>query len=628
MDKERRQRIERATQAGRRLLEVEFGEQLQGEYDIFLDGRIAAEPGVHLDGRQRILRTRLIAAIQHKIAQGMAPGEAVADWRRDAAFTFLNRMAALRMLEARDLVLPAVGEAASGFQEWSYAAEPFHALPEGRAYRLHLECLFDELSREVAVLFDRRDPAALLWPRRPALTALVEVLSDPALDPVWGEDETIGWVYQYFNSGDERREMRDIKAGGSQAPRNARELAVRNQFFTPRWVVEFLADNTLGRLWWEMRGGRTALAETCRHLVWRPDETPRFRPAKDPRDLRVLDPACGSGHFLLYAFDLLAVIYDEAWRAGDGPPSGLTGRTLREDHPEPEAFRRALPGLILAHNLFGIDIDPRCAQIAALALWMRAQRAHAEVGVPAGLRPPIRRTNIVVAEPMPGEADLLDEFAGSLRPPVLGGLFRTIVDRMRLAGDLGSLLKIELALADAIAAVRAAWTQGDLLEGGQLVAGIDDAAFFDGVEDALLTALDRYVAGASDLAGTRRRLFVGDALHGLGFLHLMRRKYDVVLMNPPFGACAAKAKKAFEARYPHCKKDVLAAMVERGVEILADGGKLGAITSRTPFFLSSLESWRYETLLDRSSVFLFADFGIGVLDATVETAAFCLEART
>ena len=101
----------------------------------------------------------------------------------------------------------------------------------------------------------------------------------------------------------------------------------------------------------------------------------RFRAKKDPRDMRVLDPACGSGHFLLYAFDLLVTMYLEAWSDDDSPNSEVTGKTLRDDYPDEPSLHRAIPGLVLAHNLHGVDIDARCAQIAQLALWMRAQRA-------------------------------------------------------------------------------------------------------------------------------------------------------------------------------------------------------------------------------------------------------------
>ena len=124
-------------------------------------------------------------------------------------------------------------------------------LPDAAGYRLYVESLFDEFSTEIKVLFDRRDAASVLWPKRQTFEALLTILNATELSGVWGEDETIGWVYQFFNSGEERKKMRDE----SQAPRNSRELAVRNQFFTPRYVVQFLIDNTLGRLWLEMHGG-------------------------------------------------------------------------------------------------------------------------------------------------------------------------------------------------------------------------------------------------------------------------------------------------------------------------------------------------------------------------------------
>jgi hypothetical protein len=114
------------------------------------------------------------------------------------------------------------------------------------------------------------------------------ILNAAELAQVWGEDETIGWVYQFFNGQDERRKMREE----SQAPRNSRELAVRNQFFTPRYVVQFLTDNTLGRIWYEMRGTNTALAGRCEYMVRKPSEDFAPRAKKDPRDIRVVALRC------------------------------------------------------------------------------------------------------------------------------------------------------------------------------------------------------------------------------------------------------------------------------------------------------------------------------------------------
>ncbi|SBW20213.1 hypothetical protein FDG2_1625 [Candidatus Protofrankia californiensis] len=604
MDKQTRGAIESATRRARRLLEEDFTFQLDGQFDI-RRGAVADTPGAHLNSRQVFQRERIVAALDHKRAAGMPVADAVADYVRDVAFTTLNRFVALKMLERRDLVQTCVskGEDSPGFKEFCLLAPGLSLLPESAGYRLYIESLFDELSTEVKVLFDRRDPASVLWPRRVAFEQLLGILNDPALDGVWGEDETIGWVYQYFNSTDERRRMRDE----SQAPRNSRELAIRNQFFTPRYVVQFLTDNTLGRIWYEMRGTQTALAEKCEYMVRRPGETFAPRTKKDPRDLRILDPACGSGHFLLYAFDLLVTIYEEAYADPASPPSEATGHTLADDYPGLAALRAALPGLVLRHNLHGVDIDPRCAQIAQLALWLRAQRAYDDFEIGRSARPPIRRTNVILAEPLVADDDVAKDFLDRLDDKDLVDVFTELKNELVLAGDLGVLLRIEKRRA-----VLAPGYAGDL---------------FAPDEEPLQKALDSYSNDKATRANARRRLFADDATQGLGLLDITGKKYDVVLMNPPFGAASARAKSVFDRTYPQTKNDIYAAFVERGVELTVAHGRLGAITSRTGFFLASFQPWRENILLKDVFPVVVADLGKDVLDgAMVETAAYCLEA--
>jgi hypothetical protein len=138
----------------------------------------------------------------------------------------------------------------------------------------------------------------------------------------------------------------------------------------------------------------------------------------------------------------------------------------------------------------------------------------------------------------------------------------------------------------------------------------------------------RFVADGGAHASTRRRLFVDDAAQGVGLLAVAEKKFDVVLMNPPFGAGSTRAKKDFEKAYPKTKSYVYAAFVERSIELLSSRGRVGAITSRTGVFLSSFQKWREEILLKEAPPAVFADLGAGVLDsAMVETAAYCLGAR-
>ncbi len=636
MDKPTRNLISNATQAARRLLEGELAQQLEGVYDILPDGTVGEGGGSHLGPAERLVRDKIAAVLAHKRAGGKSPAETVDDYLREAAFTCLNRFVALKMLEARELVRECVsrGDASSGFREFCGLASGLASLPD-KGYRLYIESLFDELSTEIKVLFDRHDPASLLWPRRQALAELLAILNAPELTAVWGEDETLGWVYQYFNSGDERKKMREE----SQAPRNSRELAVRNQFFTPRYVVQFLTDNTLGRIWYEMRGGDTALVDRCAYLV-RDQEAVAERPKKDPRDIRLLDPAGGSGHFLLYAFDLFLVIYEEAWNDEASPRSKATGRTLREDYPHLDLLRRVLPALILSHNLHAVDIDPRCVQIAALALWMRAQRAYKDLDLPASERAPMTRIHVVVAEPMPGDGAMVESFAATLAPPLLGALFKKMVGEMRLAGELGTLLRVEGGIASEVTRAREQFVDRDrLLRTGFLpgmeppnrqgeldLSGIDDADFFHQAESRIVEALRVFAEAAAGGTGVRRRLFAGDAGQGVALIDLMQTRFDVVLMNPPFGAASLGATKEFEQSYPRTKNDIYAAFVERGIQLLHERGMLGAITSRTGFFLTSFQMWREEVLLKEAPPVLVADLGHGVLDsAMVEVAAFCLE---
>ncbi|NKM43413.1 SAM-dependent methyltransferase [Rhizobium leguminosarum bv. viciae] len=638
MDKVTRNAIERATQQARKLLDEDFSSQLEGTFDVLRSGIVAPRGGAHLSARQHFQRDKIVAAIEHKRAAGTTALEAVTDYVRDAAFTTLNRFVALKMLEARQLVQECItkGEESAGFKEFCGMAPGVALLPDAAGYRLYVEGLFDEFSTEIKVLFDRRDAASVLWPKRQTFEALLTILNAADLSAVWGEDETIGWVYQFFNSGDERKKMRDE----SPVPRNSRELAVRNQFFTPRYVVQFLVDNTLGQLWLEMRGEPTHLTGLCEYLVHSADEPIRARPRKDPRDVRILDPACGSGHFLLYSFDLLLVIYEEAWSAeGGNPISEATGRSLREDYPDLGELRRAVPRLIVEYNLHGVDIDPRCAQIAALALWLRAQRAWKDLGVNASDRPRIQRTHIVVAESMPGDESLVDEFAARLEPPLLRDLFKKMIGECRLAGELGTLLRVEQGVAAELRRARELFVtqrrttgflpglEPEVKQGAFDLSGIDDDRFFHEAEARIVEALREFAERVSDSFSVRRRLFAGDAAQGIALIEVIRSRFDIVLMNPPFGACSAPARKEFEKSYPRTKNDLYAAFVERGVELLHPRGRLGAITSRTGFFLSSFRKWREEILIPKAPPVVVVDLGIGVLDgAMVETAAYCLEA--
>ena len=611
----------------RKLLTDDFTRQLQQTYGMDpVSGDVAPLDSLkHLDDERLETAQILREVMDHYLAT-----EAKNDTKtqisvleriaREQAFTILNRLAALRMMEARGILLDSIGH---GTQ--SQAFRLFQQVANGslgntgETYKHFLHSLFDLFTADLPSLFDHYGPQSRLFPTEPTLMKALELINSSEVDPLWSEDETIGWIYQYFNSKEERLEMREFRA-----PRTSRELAVRNQFFTPRYVVEFLVDNTLGRLWFNWTGGQTSLRDRCQYLLVKPDEQPD--PAKrlrDPRTIKLLDPACGSMHFGLYAFDLFLEIYREAWAweqsHGPGCLDTETGgsadlKPLCETYADQDAFMNDVPRLIIECNIYGVDIDPRAAQIASLALWLRAQRAWHEAGVKAKDRPQLGRGQVVAAVAPPAEVDLRKRFMEEL-DPLDAELFEKTLFLLKGLPELGVLLQIEKELP---ALVRAVFGEhGDLFRE-------EDMAKWRKAETRLSEALTQFARAArSTYQGW---LFADDALQGLRMIDLCREAFDVVVMNPPFGLVSGGAKDLINDIYKFSKNDLLAVFVERAVQMLRHGGLMGPITARTCFFLSSFEDWRTIIVSANTNLIVFCDLGHGVMDdAMVDAAAYVLE---
>ena len=711
MNQDIRNKLRNVVTQSRKLLEDAISQELEGKYGIFArKDQVTADPNAamsHLSDEDQASRRDILDHFAHIKARGFKPKETLDQLVREIAFTHLNRLCAYKMMEAREVYVggqkfrDAVSRGVNSNGVKFYLADHeederlFNTGHQDLAYRHFLDWLGGTLSEEIGVLFNPNDPANRLYPRQKTLDEVLDLLNGGGIKAeetelreqwpqIWSQDETIGWVYQYFTP----KELRDQARKESQAPRNSYELAFRNQFFTPRYVVEFLTDNTLGRIWYEMRQGDTRLKDQCRYMVRRPTEIflkdgeqqpaslpspsgkgaggegerddlsqeeflklPVYiphRPKKDPRELKILDPACGSGHFLLYCFDLLLTIYEEAYTDPD------LGPALQKDYPTLDDLKWAMPALIMRHNVHGIDIDLRATQIAALALWLRCQRHFQQLTTSKEQRTKhqeqtrITRSNFVCAEPMPGEETMLKEFVGQLEPKVLGQVVEVVFEKMKLAGEAGSLLKIEEEIRDAVAEANKQWvrettqatdrkgqpllfTQGELDQLDQKpeqpslfdFTDLTDAQFFENAETRVIEALRSYAEKAQNGQKLQKRLFTEDAVRGFSFVDLCQKRYDVVLMNPPFGDASACSRTYICKNYPQTKNDLIATFVERGLGLLRNTGRICAITSRTCWFLSSFTRFRQDVVMKMGTPLLLSDLGIDVLDtAMVETAAF------
>lgn len=292
------------------------------------------------------------------------------------AYTWFNRIIALRFMDARGytdagIVSPAQGQSHgqpeilteakrgnldSDVVDDKPAAETILSLldgtrrstdAEGEAYAFLLTEYCRFWHRSMPFIFEREgDYTELLVPA--GLLADGAILSrarEVLTEEVCGDVEVIGWLYQFYIA--ERKD--EVFAGFKKNKKaGADEIPAATQLFTPHWIVRYLVENSLGRLWL-LNHPDSKLAQQMDYYVASIDVETDFLKIDRPEDLRVVDPAVGSGHMLTYAFDLLYAIYEERGYA----PSGI-------------------PGLIIEHNLHGIEIDPRAGSLAAFALTMKA----------------------------------------------------------------------------------------------------------------------------------------------------------------------------------------------------------------------------------------------------------------
>ncbi len=583
LDAASRDALERAILKGRQVLEEDLAEAAEGRFGIYADGAVDPEDALRLSPSELWDRREVVEIVAHLRREGETAEGAVRRLVREAAFTHLNRLVAIRVAEAIGLLPPSLagGRASRGFRDVLEVAPSLAADATG-GYWTYLRLCGDELAADDPVLFDPRNPLLALVPSPAALDEMVEILADPKLATAWAAPDTLGWAYQFFNTGEERRQMRDE----SPAPRTSRELAVRNQFFTPRYVVDFLVQNSLGRRLVEANQD-SGLVDELPLLVDPPTAPGQPLPLDE---LRVLDPACGSGHFLLGCYDLLEL----AWQRVGVKPA--------------QAAARILP------CLWGIDIDPRCAQVASAVLMLRARRACREGDLP--------RPNVLTARALPEDPEAWERaLAGlsSTHRKVVGGL-RDALDQ---APVLGPLLKVEERLAaEVYAAVPEAGGEDTLFGASGMATSATEQA-----EAEVLAAVQRVADEASSTAS--ERLLAAEATDAIRFVEAMRQRYHAVLMNPPFGEPVPETKPYLRATYPWIPTrdhNLLAAFVGRGLELCREGGYLGAITSRAGMFLTTFERWRRDVLLSHRFVAL-ADLGLGVMEqAMVEAAAYVIGA--
>ena len=667
----------------RKVLEQDLAAQLE-RLGIRRDGKHTPIEKMHLPGDFKVLRLRVEALLNRETLSEGDPKRGFEAVLRELAYTFLNRLVGLKCMEARkvlylspsgqpdgipeqtEVITPIPGQARSrylrDFRAAGGARYKYEDDAEEALLRDGLTTAFRHITKEIRILFDPDHEYSCVWPTHACLVKVIHMISNDLPEEAYRGRDFLGWVYQFFN----REEKKRIREESKGTPRTSYELAVINQFYTPAWVVKALIDNTLGRLWLQMHpdsslkpqgppqlpGERLSDEAVTDYLVpgtgeklpyKRLTESGEVQDFKPVRDIALLDPACGTMHFGQYAFGLFYRMYEEEIENA-GKPGWPSEPSIRD--------RREIHTAIIETNLFGIDIDPRAVQIASLALLLTAKEAALRDGHdPRDVR--ISRTNLVVANAVNlGEErlrDLLDQMGARLGSPRLQErLFKAIWENLQYVSELGSLVQVR----ESVTRVLADWIEEQAKAKGltKLIRAKEESQLELGsilsdlhrqriqqldLERRLLEEeaerLRRQLLSAIEEAAPETqtdpsgRLFAEDTARGLKLLQVLSRHYDVVVMNPPYGAFVPKVKEFVRSVYPLTRNDIYAAFIDRATQLVEEQGFVGAIVSSTFVNLKTFEKLRTQILLKRNPLVIMLDLGFGILDdATVETAAIVL----
>lgn len=424
---------------------------------------------------------------------------------------------------------------------------------EGEAYSLLLTEYCHYWHKSMPFMFEPEgDYTELLVPTGlladgAILSQARQVLTEEVCDDV----EVIGWLYQFYIS---ERKDEVFAAFKKNRKAGAAEIPAATQLFTPHWIVRYLVENSLGRLWMLNRPS-SRLVDQMDYYIAPVDEETDFLKIAGPEKLTVIDPACGSGHMLTYAFELLYAIYEEEGYA----PSEI-------------------PSLILAHNLYGTEIDPRAGSLAAFALIMKA-RAKQRTFFNKRVDPKVR-----VIEPLsfgPTELDFLLTKGGYRQEEA------AFWNQFEQADILGSLIQ-----PDSNVLARLSSRLGDLTADGDIL---------------------------HSHTLERARSVVEQATY-------LTTRYATVVANPPYmgsGNMSSAVAAWLKINYPTTRYDLMTAFMERAAALCVHGGLYGMINLPSWMFLSSYAKMR-SAILEGAYIASLLHLGRGIFGSDFGSVAFVI----
>lgn len=545
-------------------------------------------------------RNRLEQFIAKEKIGGIATKSAIKRYIEHTGFTYINRIAALRAMEVRGLIQETI------IRRDKYGGRSLREMRISEKTNLDAVLIlksslmeaFDEVSQEIKVLFDTKDPYSLIFPENRACIDVMRLLSVDVREEDWKEDDIIGWIYQYYNE-QSRDEFRTAHLNPTSD-----DIPIITQFYTPDWIVKALVDNTMCHLWHEMHED-TKLSEFCQYYVSR---TRHKRTPKPVSEIKIIDPACGSGHFLVYAFDVLYLMYRES---------------------EPEIPEADIPSLILKNNLFGIDIDLRASQLTALSLYLKAKTYNNNVI--------IKKMNIVCADIRISDGARRSKFLERfIDDPPLRNIFERLFQDLNNTFSVGSLLQIRGPFEELFNSRKLrnyakeidpkSKKYNTLEQQHQMIQTkflVDNSAEAESLVihipkehtiESMLEELTNFGHDAIQSRDVANLLFATETEKSIGLLDLLTQKYDIIIMNPPHGAIPLEAKQYLKKNYPRTYYDYYSMFLEQALNLSEKSAMIGALTGRSVMVTKLMQSVREELLQCEGIPEIVLDLGFKTLE--------------
>jgi hypothetical protein len=515
-------------------------------------------------------------------------------------FTLFNRIAALKVMEAHGLHAEIVtrrnmhGDRSYSHKDW------LEHNPEGRNEEMEGLVRFmghqlSELAADIP-LFSPQNPFHLqptAIELNGILLAFNKIETDPQVETdIWQSDDVLGWLYESYNN------FKKLAHKESGEKTEYHKVSLQSQVYTPRWVVKFLVDNSLGKLYLEMFPDSEI---KDRYKIANAPKT-QTRAPKPLTEIKLIDPAPGSGNFLLYAFDLFYDMYRD-----------------QVDNYGADYDDKKIPELIIAHNLHGVDLDDRAIQLAQLGLYIKAKRKKRSVK--------IDHFNVVSSDfflPEYKEVKHLFENGEPLAPE-LETIVIDIWSDLQQAFKFGSLIRLEERFNTRLKILEDEFKKPQL----SLLAE-PSVAYYKDFRKTFFTSLHKAVAQNTVKQGqTFLNIKTQDAIT---FLQLLTQKYDIAVANPPYTDSAdfgPTLRKFVDTNYKIPYKfnsNLYAAFIKRCYELIDEKGKMALIHPLTFMYIKTFEDVR-KFIIDKLHINVFVDYGLSNLfgSVMVDPAFYVLE---